>query len=127
MLYYICKVEKLYSDNKQKETIVSVEKIQRKKYLFINLLGDDETWTSEGMAVLIDVEEAKEWYNDEYEEDIEEFGWNELQECDVATLIHKDYRAPEKMDVEYLLDFYMSAKCLGLDNVIRDTMEGLKK
>ena len=127
MLYYICKVEKLYDDNKQKENIVSVEKIQRKKHLCITLLGDDETWTEDGMVVLIDTEEAKEWYNEEYEENILEFGWEELQECDIATLIHKDYRAPEKMNAEYLLDFYMTAKCLGFDEVIRDTMEGLKK
>ena len=66
--------------NKQKENIVSVEKIQRKKYLCITLLGDDETWTEDGMVVLIDTEEAKEWYNEEYEENILEFGWEELQE-----------------------------------------------
>ena len=100
---------------------------ERKKHLCITLLGDDETWTEDGMVVLIDTEEAKEWYNEEYEEDISEFGWEELQECDIATLIHKDYRAPEKMNAEYLLDFYMTAKCLGFDEVIRDTMEGLKK
>lgn len=109
MLYYICKVEKLYNDNKQKENIVENK---NKNVETIVLLDDGETWCSAGYALLI-TEETKKLFLEEREvevdpsDDVDELFWDEMGQDKAIRDLDE---TAEYISVADLVEFYIQNK-----------------
>jgi hypothetical protein len=94
----------------------------------MTMLDDGETWCSSASVILVDKEKFVKHHIDEHDydkdttfDDIE----GELTEWKEWHLDEEELIA-EQVDAEYLMEFYLIARTLGLDKVVNDVIDGVR-
>lgn len=97
-------------------------------YYVMTMLDDGETWCSSGSVILVDKEKFVKHHIDEMDyptdthfDDIE----GELTEWKEWHLEEENLIA-EQVDAEFLMEFYLTARTLGLDKVVNEKIDEVR-
>ena len=102
--------------------------IMNDNHYAMTMLDDGETWCSAGSVILVDKEkfvkhhiEEMDYDKDTTFDDIE----GELTEWKEWHLEEENLIA-EQVDAEFLMEFYLMSRELGLDKVVKEMIDGIR-